>query len=123
MKIEVRTLMNKNEMLSHIFLGCIERKDLEKIKDKYIGEKDWQKESVKIPVEMKIGGVSVNPKSFFDEWKKQMHDIISEEATKLVSEKIGSGRLSDIQYRLSAVEEIVNWFEKEITWDTKNPFE
>lgn len=110
-------------MLSHIFLRCIDWKDLEKIRDKYIGEKDWEKESVKIPVEMKIGGVSVNPKSFFDEWRNQMKDIVSEAATKLVSEKVGSTRLSEIQHRLLAMENIVKWFENEITWDAKSPFE
>jgi len=65
MKIEVKDLMSDNEMLSHIFLGCIPTEKLMKIKDQYIGTKgneiDWRKKSVTIPVEMKIGGVSVNP--------------------------------------------------------------
>ena len=47
MKIEVKTLMSENEMLSHLFLGCIPRDQLIIIKDKFIGDKDWQKESVK----------------------------------------------------------------------------
>ena len=75
MEIEVRELMSDNEMLSHIFLGCIPREKLIEIKKQFIGEKDWQKESVKIPVEMKIGNVSVNPKDFFDSWKNQMQRI------------------------------------------------
>ena len=82
MKIEVRDLVSESEMLSHIFFGCIEVKDLEKIREKYIGkkgsEKDWKKDSVKIPVEMKVGGVSVNPKAFFDSWKDQMQRMILE---------------------------------------------
>lgn len=69
MKIEVKTLMQDNEMLSHIFLGCIPHEQLKDIRDKFIGEADWQKESVKIPVELKIGGVAVNPKQFFDSWR------------------------------------------------------
>lgn len=72
MKIEIKELMNDNEMLSHIFLGCIPRENLIEIKDKFIGSKNWQKESVKIPVEMKIGGVPVNPKEFFNTWRDQL---------------------------------------------------
>jgi hypothetical protein len=63
-------------MLSHVFLECIPKEKLIEIKEKYIGkegeEKDWQTESVKIPVELEIGGVPVNPKAFFDSWKDQM---------------------------------------------------
>ena len=62
MKIELKDLMDKNEMLSHIFLGCIPKDKLLKIKKYYIGEKNWKKESMKIPVEMTIGGFSINPK-------------------------------------------------------------
>jgi hypothetical protein len=75
MEFEVKELMDGNEMLSHIFLGCIPRENLKVIKDELIGDKDWRKESVTIPVEMKIGGVSINPKSFFDNWKNKMSEI------------------------------------------------
>ena len=54
MEIEVKELMSNNEMLSHIFLGCIRYDDLMKIKDEYMKDKDWKKDSVKIPVEMKF---------------------------------------------------------------------
>lgn len=48
MKIELRQLMDENEMLSHIFLGCIQEEKLIEIKEKFVGkegqEKDWEKE-------------------------------------------------------------------------------
>ena len=47
MKIEVRELMSESEMLSHVFLGCIKRDDLEKIRDKYIGKKIGKKNQLK----------------------------------------------------------------------------
>lgn len=62
MKIDVKELMDDNEMLSHIFLGCIPRDKLLLIKENYIEDIDWRKESVTIPVEMKIGNIDVNPK-------------------------------------------------------------
>jgi hypothetical protein len=126
MKIELRELMDDNEMLSHIFLGCLNRQQLEKIKEKYVGkdgcEIDWQKESVKIPVEMKIAGVSINPKEFFDEWKNQMQRLIHEEASKLLSEKFGKDKLSDLSCRIGALENIIQDFESEVTWESENPF-
>jgi len=122
MKIEVRDLMDKNEMLSHIFLGCIPHEKLMEIRDKFISEKDWKKESVTIPVEMTIGGVSVNPKEFFDTWKEQMSRIVLEKAQELVAEKIGSKRMRDMQNKLHEYEQVLEEWESEINWDIQNPF-
>ncbi len=127
MKIELRELMNENEMLSHIFLGCIPREKLEQIRDKYIGRpdgesKDWQKESVKLPVEMKIGGVDVNPKEFFDSWKDQMQRIILEEAKNLVSKQLGSSKIRMLTDNIYRFEEVLKHWESEIDWDVENPF-
>ena len=125
MKIEVRELMDDKEMLSHIFLGCIKREDILKIKEKFIGTKgteiDWRTESVKIPVEMKIGGVSVNPKEFFNTWKEQMERIVLDKAKELVSEKLGSQKMVEMQNKLYEYEEILKSWESEINWNVKNP--
>lgn len=122
MKIEVKTLMQDDEMLSHIFLGCIPEDKLVQIRDKYVGEKDWQKESVKIPVELKIGGVYVNPKAFFDSWRNQMGRIVQEKAQELVSEKLGSTKMRELQDKLYEYEQVLKSWEDEINWEIKNPF-
>lgn len=121
MKIEVKTLMDDNEMLSHIFLGCIPRDKLKEIKDKFIGEKDWKNESVKLPVELKIAGVGVNPKDFFDSWKNQMQRIILEKAQELVAEKLGSKKMRDMQDKLYEYEQVLKSWEEDINWEVKNP--
>lgn len=121
MKIEVKELMSDNEMLSHIFLGCIPREKLLKIKEQYIGETDWRKESVKIPVEMKIASTSVNPKQFFDSWKDQMQRMILDKAKELVAEKLGSEKMREMQSKLSEYEQVLESWESEINWEVKNP--
>jgi len=121
MKIEVKDLMRDSEMLSHIFLGCIPHEKLEIIRDKFIGEKDWDKESVKIPVELKIGGIGVNPKTFFDSWRDQMERIVLEKAQEMVAEKLGSQKLRGMQDKLSEYEEVLKSWESEINWGVKNP--
>ena len=126
MKVEVKELVDENEMLSHVFFNCISEENIIKIKEKYIGkegeEKDWQKESVKIPVEMKIGGVPLNPKAFFDAWKEQMQRLILEQAKELVSEKLGSKKINELQNKFYEIENILSTWEKDINWDVKNPF-
>lgn len=117
----MKQLMQDNEMLSHIFLGCIPREQLKQIKDKFIGETDWQKLSVKIPVDLKIGGVAVNPKQFFDSWKDQMQRMILEKAQELVSEKLGSKKMRDMQDKLYEYENILKSWEEDINWEVKNP--
>lgn len=125
MKIELRQLMDENEMLSHIFLGCIQEEKLIEIKEKFVGkrgqEKDWEKESVKIPVEMKIGGVSVNPKEFFDNWKEQMQRIVLEKAQELFAEKLGSRKMMEMQDKLYQYQQVLEYWEKEINWEVENP--
>ncbi len=123
MKVEVRELMMDNEMLSHIFLGCIPIEKLEGIRDKYIGKADWQKESVKIPVELKIGGVSVNPKGFFDSWRDQMREMILKKAQELVAEKLGSAKMREMQDKLSEYEDVLKSWEDEINWEVPNPLQ
>lgn len=122
MKVDVKTLMDDNEMLSHIFLGCIPRDKLVEIRDKFIGEKDWEVESVKIPVELKIGGVDVNPKEFFDSWKDQMVNMIFKKSQELVAEKLGSEKMRIMQNKLNDYEQVLKSWEDEINWEVKNPF-
>ena len=121
MKIEISVLMDNNEMLSHVFFGCIPTTKLAIIRDKYIGKIDWEKERTTIPVEMKIGGVSVNPKEFFDRWKTQMNRMILEKAKEVVSEKLGSVKIRDMINKLNDYEQILEHWESEINWDIKNP--
>lgn len=121
MKIEVKELMQDNEMLSHIFLGCIPHEQLDEIRGNFIGEKDWRKESVKIPVELKIGGISVNPKKFFDTWRDQMQKLISNKAQELVSEKLGSKKMRDMQDKIYEYEQVLKSWEEDINWQVKNP--
>lgn len=123
MNIEIRELMNDNEMLSHIFLDCIPHNDLISIRDKYNSQgKDWKTESVKIPVTLKIGGKSVNPKKFFDSWQKQMSELISKKAQKLVADNMGSEKMMNLQNQLYEMEQVLKSWENEINWEVKNPF-
>jgi len=122
MEIEIRELMSDHEQMSHIFLGCIPIEQLREIKTKY--EKtggNWRKDNTTVPVEMTIGGISVNPKQFFDTWRNQMQSLISKEAQKLASEKIGSQQMRAMQDKLNEFEQILKSWEKDINWDVKNP--
>ncbi len=121
MEIEVKDLMDENELLSHIFLGCIEEEDLKTIKDKFIQDTDWRKESVKLPVNMTIGGVDVNPKQFFDCWKEQMSRMILDKAKEIVADKLGSAKMKEMEYKISEFSNILESWEKELNWEVENP--
>jgi len=126
MKVQVRDLVDNKQMLSHIFFECLSKEELIKIKEKYIGPdetaKDWRSESVTIPVDLKIGGISVNPKAFFDQWQNQMEAMILKAAKELVAEQIGSNKLRALQSRFQQLELILESFEEDINWETINPF-
>lgn len=125
MEIQVKDLMSDNEMLSHIFLGCIPTEQLMQIKEQFFDQKgtgkDWRKDSVTIPVEMKIGGVDVNPKEFFDTWRNQMKELIQEEAHKIVAEKLASQKMRELRNMLYEYEQVLKSWEADINWEVKNP--
>lgn len=127
MEIEVKELMNDNNSLSHIFIGCMSREEITAVRDKFVGvkgnAKDWRIESVTIPVEMTIGGIPVNPKEFFKSWENQMNRMISAKATHLLSEKVGSQKMQELTSRMQDLENILKEFESEITWEVENPFQ
>lgn len=70
---------------------------------------------------MEIAGVAVNPKDFFDNWKNQMQRIILEKAQQLVSEKLGSKKMRDMQDKLYEYEQVLKSWEEDINWEVKNP--
>lgn len=125
-EIDVRTLMSENEMLSHIFFECLTREQVVELKNKYVGTGesavDWRKTLVTIPFELKIGGIEVNPKAFFDNWVDQMERIVSEEATKLLAQKMGSEKIRELKEKLDNIENVFSSWEEEVNWDVKNPF-
>lgn len=121
MEIEIRELLDDNEMLSHVFLGCIPRDKIVILRDKYVKGSDWRKETVTMPVEMKIGGIDVNPKEFFKTWQVQMSRMIKEKATELVADKLGSSKMRDMIDRLNDYESVLKSWEKDINWDIENP--
>lgn len=125
MGIQVKDLMSDNEILSHIFLGCIPREQLMQIKKQFFDQKetgkDWRKDSITIPVEMKIGGVDVNPKAFFDTWRNQMKELILKEARNIASEKLGSQKMRELRDMLYEYEQVLKSWEADINWEVKNP--
>ena len=70
---------------------------------------------------MKIGGVSVNPKEFFDTWREQMQGIVLKKAKELVADKMGSAKMRDMQSKISEYEQILESWESEINWSVDNP--
>lgn len=122
MKIEIRELVEGSSFLSDIFFECIPEEKLIQIRDKFCGDKDWQKESVKVPVELKIGGVSVNPKIFFTLLTEQIDNMVLEKAKIVTSKQIGSRKLSELAGRIYELEDIIKYFETNIKWEVENPF-
>lgn len=50
-----------------------------------------------------------------------MQRMILEKAQELVSEKLGSHKMQDMQSKLSEFQQILESWESEINWDIKNP--
>jgi len=126
MKIEVREILRGNDVLSRLFYSCLTIDQMQMIRNENWKDKDWKTESCTIPVEMKIAGVDINPKAFFDNWNSQMNRLIADKASQLVKENYEekihiSKTLSEMQNKISDYQQIVDSWESEINWTVPNP--
>lgn len=110
-------LLDKDEILSHVFLECLGHEECEKIAAQVTDE---NREDFEVDIELKIAGKSVNPKKFFDVFANQYDRLLREEATKLVKEQL-SEKFRDISNNLIEMEEVVDNWAENINWQIDNP--
>ena len=117
-----KDLLNKDHILSHIFLNCLSPKDLEEIANENIGKTAEEVEAREIEISLIVNGKSINPKKFFDLFISQYDSFIKKNATEIVKEQT-SEKLSEISNKIFEINEIMNSFAEDINWQVEgNPF-
>ena len=115
-------LLNKNEIMSHIFLECLPEDLSNKIADKSNSMSPEGVKKRKIEIALVIEGVSVNPKPFFNLFTDQYDNLVKETATEIVKEQT-SGKLEEVSNKIFEINEIMNSFAEDINWQVDgNPF-
>ena len=117
MEYTLEELLDRNEMMSHMFLSCMPHDELMQIKDK---QGDLSNDEFDINIEMKVDGFSVNPKEFFSKFEREFDRHVEGKAREIVREKL-SGAMDDLAGKINEMTSVVGEWETEINWDVKNP--
>ncbi len=115
-----KELLDENNILSHVFMNCAVD-FLKDIASKNEGkEKEWI-EKRKIDIELKIDGHVCDPAKFFDVLYEQYSEKVKQKATELVKEQT-SEKFTEIVNKLHDLNNIVDSFSEDITWEMQDPF-
>jgi hypothetical protein len=62
----MKDLLDHNNVLSHLFLNCLTKEQLETLASGNNGKTAEEVDARTVEIELTINGISVNPKKFFD---------------------------------------------------------
>lgn len=118
MEVKMKDLYSKSNVLYCVFIKYLDEFDSFRDKD---GNKIEDTNAV-INIELKIGGVSVNPENFFQDYLERTHDLIIKEAEELVSARCGSDRMNELIDSMKSIQEELSYMEQTIDWNKGNIF-
>lgn len=111
-----KELLNKSDIMYHVFLNCINDEDAQKMvnENKYLTDNEI--ENREIDIELKINGTEYNPRNFFSSIWEQYEKLIQKEVTKIIKNQT-SEKLRTIQSKLQEYEEICESLSNDINWN------
>lgn len=116
-----KDLLNEDCILSHLFMNCLSKANLEKIANKNNGKTDAEIKASTVEIEVNIDGISVNPKAFFELFIEQHNDMLKKAAKKLIDAQL-SEKFRELSGKLSDFAEITENWSKDINWQfDENP--
>lgn len=116
-----KTLLNKNDILSHVFLNCA-HSFLKEIAEENEGMSREEIEGREVDIELKINGKVCNPKDFFDVLYEQYELELKKEATNMVKRQTNE-KFLDISNKVQELEDILETYADDIKWDFQNPYQ
>lgn len=114
-----KDLLSRDHILSHFFLNCISEENLAKIAEENKNLPEEKIRAREIEIEVKVNGISVNPKKFFDLFSDQYEDCVKREAKKMVKEQL-SEKFSEISDKLDEYRNITQQWAEDINWQSDN---
>lgn len=116
-----KELLNKNDIMSHVFLNCADE-SVHEIAAKNEGLTIEEIKNRDVEIELKIDGKECDPRKFFSLLWEQYEKQIRKEANKIVKEQT-SEKFQEIQTKLQDFAEICDEWANDINWEVTNKFE
>ena len=121
MKYKVKDLLNKNNMVGHLFLDCIDSDTVTEI----IKQDGYDYNTTEIDIKLLVNDKELNIQNFLehleDEYFKQIKKCADSLVKKMLSNKADeiSGMLTELKNKLEHIENNIEWDENLIDYDTK----
>ena len=114
MKYKVKDLLDNKNLISHLFLNCINTE----IVDEIIKTKDYNVESTEVDIKLLVNDKELNIDGFLQHLNDQYFKMVQKSADSLVK-KMLSNRAYEIGEMMSELENKLKHIENNIEWDEK----
>ncbi len=114
MKYKVKELLDNKNLISHLFLNCIDSETVDSI----IKTKDYNVESTEIDIKLLVNDRELNIDGFLQHLNNEYFNMVKKSADSLVKKQL-SNRAYEIGEVLSELETKLKHIESNIEWDEK----
>lgn len=114
MKYKVKDLLNGTNLISHLFLDCINSETVDSI----IKTKDYDIESTEVDIKLLVNDREMNIDGFLQHLNDEYFNMVKKSADKLVRKTL-SNRAYEISETLPKLKNKLDYIEGSIEWDEK----
>ena len=114
MKYKVKELLDNKNLISHLFLDCIDSETVDSI----IKTKDYNVESTEIDIKLLVNDRELNIDGFLQHLNNEYFNMVKKSADSLVKKQL-SNRVYEIGEVLTELETKLKHIESNIEWDEK----
>lgn len=114
MKYKVKELLDNKNLISHLFLDCIDFETADSI----IETKDYNVESTEVDIKLLVNDRELNIDRFLQHLNDDYFNMVKKSADSLVKKQL-SNRAYEIGEMLSELETKLKHIESDIEWDEK----
>ena len=114
MKYKVKELLDNKNLISHLFLNCIDSETVDSI----VKTKDYNIESTEVDIKLLVNDKELNIDGFLQHLNDQYFNMVKKSADSLVRKTL-SNRAYEIGEMLSELENKLKHIENNIEWDEK----
>ena len=114
MKYKIKDLLDNRNMVSHLFLDCIDKEMAEKI----TSCEDYDINTTEVDIKLLINGKEISISNFLNHLEEDYFKMVKRSADNLVRESLSnrvdeiSGMLDTLKHKLISIEDNIEWNEK-----------
>ena len=114
MKYKIKDLLDNRNMVSHLFLDCIDKEMAEKI----TSCEDYDINTTEVDIKLLINGKEISISNFLDHLEEDYFKMVKRSADNLVRESL-SNRVDEISCMLDSLKDKLVHIENNIEWNEK----